>query len=98
MLSISVIVILTFLLIVSVYKNVQLGTTVLKMEDAIEECLDVIDTKYEIMTEILERPLFYDSPEVRSVVKGIGSVRTALHSVALTLTKDVPDEIEDNEA
>tara|TARA_R100001594_G_C3899983_1_gene230589 strand:+ start:174 stop:371 length:198 start_codon:yes stop_codon:yes gene_type:complete len=65
------------------------------MEDAIEECLDVIDEKYEQMNEILQRPLFYDSPEVKAVVRDISTVRDSLHSVALSLTKNIEENKEE---
>tara|TARA_R110002110_G_scaffold105085_1_gene264500 strand:- start:1521 stop:1721 length:201 start_codon:yes stop_codon:yes gene_type:complete len=59
------------------------------MEDSIEDCLDIIDEKYELMSEVLQRPLFFDSQEVKSVVRDIKAVRGSLHSVALTLTKNI---------
>ncbi len=88
-------VILALLLFLSVYKCIKLGMTILRMEDAIEECLDVIDEKYEQMNEILQRPLFYDSPEVKAVVRDISTVRDSLHSVALSLTKNIEENKEE---
>ena len=66
--------VLSILLLLSLYQNIRLGMAVLRMEDSIEDCLDVIDEKYGTMTEILKRPLFYDSHEVKSVVKDILSL------------------------
>ena len=86
---------LALLLFLSVYKCIKLGMTILRMEDAIEECLDVIDEKYEQMNEILQRPLFYDSPEVKAVVRDISTVRDSLHSVALSLTKNIEENKEE---
>ena len=60
---------LLVILTLSIYINIRLGITVLRMEDAIEDCLDVIDNKYNSMSEILKRPLFFDSPEVKVVVE-----------------------------
>ena len=80
---------LSVLLVVSVYKNIVFGVMILRLEDSVEECLDVIDEKYSSMSEVLKRPLFYDSPEVKSVVKDIGVVRDSLHSVALALTANI---------
>ena len=76
----------------SIYKNITLGLTILKMEDTLEECLDVIEEKYYKMSEILKRPLFYDSPEVKDVVTNIKAVRNALHSVAIALEKNVNED------
>ena len=87
--------VLSILLLLSLYQNIRLGMAVLRMEDSIEECLDVIDEKYGTMTEILKRPLFYDSQEVKSVVKDIKAVRGSLHAVALSLTKNIAPEEEE---
>lgn len=84
---------LFFLLCLSVYKNFTLGITILKMEDALEDCLDIIDEKYKSMTEILQRPLFFDSNEVKTVVNDIRAVKDSLHEIALVLSKKgVEDE------
>ena len=91
MASSIIIVCLTAALGFSLYKNFKLGVIILRMEDTIEECLDVIDDKYEKMAEVLSRPLFFDSPEVRQVVKDIKAVRDSLHSVALSLTQNIVD-------
>lgn len=88
-------IILFVLLCLSIYLNVRLGLAVLRVEDSIEDCLDIIDEKYSSMSEVLQRPLFYDSPEVKAVVKDIQKVRDSLHSVALSLTKNIVDESEE---
>lgn len=66
--------------------------TLLKIEDEIEDCLDTIDQKYSKMTEILSRPLFYDSPEVRRVVEDVRETRNSLHRIALSLSKNFKAE------
>jgi len=82
---------LVIALSISIFKNIKLGMAILRIEDTLEECLDVIDDKYENMTEILSRPLFYDSPEVRQVVSDIRAVRDALHAIAFSLTQNIED-------
>jgi hypothetical protein len=84
--------VLFLLLVISVLKNVQLGMTLLRVEDSLEECLDVIDKHFAHMSEILKRPLFLDSPEVKAVVKDIKEVRNALHRIAYVLSQNVQDE------
>ena len=95
---IYVCIVLSLLLSLSVYKNIRLGLIILRVEDSIEECMDVIDEKYSSMSEILKRPLFYDSPEVKAVVKDIRSVRDSLHNVALSLAKHIVEEEEKTES
>ena len=61
----------------------------LSVEDALEESLDVLDERYSSISEILERPLFFDSPEVRRVVSDIGECRDAIIRVASSLSNNV---------
>ena len=87
-------VIVSFLLIVSLYFNWKFAMTLLKIEDVLEDCLDTINEKYAKMSEILSRPLFFDSPEVRRVVDDIRETRNSLHRIALSLSKNFKTEEE----
>ena len=60
-LSSVIIVILSLSLCVSLYFVVRFGLVILKIEDAIEESLDVLDERYRSISEILEIPLFFES-------------------------------------
>ncbi len=73
-------------LAVSVRINIKLGITILKMEDSIEECLDLLDKRYESISKILEIPIFFDSVEVRQVVSDIDSARGEILKVANVLS------------
>lgn len=79
------------LFIVSGYYNVKFGLTILRVEDAIEESLDQLDKKYLILSKILEKPIFFDSIEVRQTVDEIRSTQELLLYIANRLT-----EIEEN--
>jgi len=76
------------------YFCIKFALTVLRVQDSLEESLDLIEEKYETMSEILSRPLFYDSPEVRKVVQDIDDVRDSLNQVAFDLTKKLEKETE----
>lgn len=80
--------VLSILLAISLFYNYKFGTILLRLEDVLEECLDVIDEKYSRMSEILSRPLFFDSPEVRKVVEDMRDTRDSLHKVAVVLYKN----------
>lgn len=82
------IIVLVLILAVSIYFNIEFALKLLQVEDLLEECLDVIDEKYSRISEILARPLFFDSPEVRRVVEDIRDARNALHRVAFSLSKN----------
>ena len=77
---------LSLLLGVAIFYAVRFGIILLRVQDAVEESLDVIDEKYRSMSEILERPLYFDSPEVRKVVQDIRDTRSAILYIANTLT------------
>ena len=78
--------ILVILLAISVFYNIKHGLLILKMQDAIEESLDKLDSKYNSISKVLEIPIFFDSVEVRQVISDIGSARDSILSVARELT------------
>lgn len=77
-----VIVLLVTLLIICIFFLVRFSLIILKIEDAIEESLDVIDERYRSISKILEIPLFYDSPQIKQVVSDIKATRETLLSIA----------------
>jgi len=92
-------IILFILLSISVYFNIKFSLKLLSLEDVLEDCLDVIDEKYSKISEILSRPLFYDSPEIRKVVDDVRDTRDSLHKVAVVLYKNFNEEKEqDNDS
>jgi hypothetical protein len=84
------------LLIVSLYYCFKFAMIILKIQDVLEESLDTLDERYRSIDEILNRPLFYDSPEVRTVLEDIRVTRQAMHSIARALVENF-DEREQNE-
>ena len=74
--------VLSILLVVSIVFNVRLTRDLFKIQDGIEESLDVLDQTYMSVTNILERPVFFDSVEVRQVINEINKSREAVLYVA----------------
>ena len=74
--------ILATLLGISVYFNIKHGLIIIRFTENIEDSLDVIDEKYSSISEILERPVFFDSVEIRQVIKDITGVRESLLAIA----------------
>ncbi len=70
------------------YYCISFGITILKVQDVLEESLDVIEEKHQKISEILERPLFYDSPEVRTVLSEIAETKVTLHRIAYALSSN----------
>jgi len=79
---------------IAIFYCIKFGVIILRVQDALEDSLDVIDEKYMSITEICERPLFYDSPEVRQVLNDIKDTRAVLHQIALSLSNEfqIPEE------
>ena len=73
---------LSLLLGVSVYYNLKFGTLILDLQDGIEESLDILDEKYASMCNVLEKPVFFDSIEVRQVINDIKDSRDTVLYVA----------------
>jgi len=73
-------------LVSSVYYNYKFARIILRVEDAIEESLDELDARYQAMSEITKRPVFFDSVEVRQVIAEIGHSRDIILKVANRLT------------
>lgn len=70
------------------YFAIKFGLIILAFQDSLEESLDVIDEKYASISAICERPLFFDSPEVRQVLEDIKGTRDSLHQIAYTLSSE----------
>jgi len=79
---IAYIIILSLFLVISLYYNYKFAISLLKITDAIESCLDALDEKYYAISKILEIPVMYDSPQIRSVVKEIKESRDLILQVA----------------
>ncbi len=58
-LTICVILTLSVSLSVALYKLFRFSMILIKLEDTIEECLDILDERYKSMSEILEIPVFF---------------------------------------
>ena len=82
MIMIIIICLLVPLLGVSLYFNFKFGTTILQLQDAVEESLDILDERYESVNKILDIPLYSDSPEIRSVCDDIRTTRDSILYIA----------------
>jgi len=71
------------------------AVTVLNTQEAVERSLDILDSRYRVIAEILEKPVFFDSLEVRQCVAEIKKTREAILFIANILTE--PFELAENE-
>jgi hypothetical protein len=90
--------ILLIALCISAYYNYKLGLIIIRTEDAIEECLDELDERYKVVSKILEKPIFFDSLEVRQTVQEIRLSQELILKVANKMSNiQEPDQIEENQ-
>lgn len=71
------------------WKLYQFSLVIVAIEDAIEESLDILDVKYGKMNEILQKPIFFDSVEIRQVIQDIKECHGAILYIANRLTTDI---------
>ena len=74
------------------WKLYQFSIVIMDMEDAVEESLDVLNEKYGKMNEILQRPVFFDSIEVRQVIADIRDCHGTILTIANKLTRNIGTE------
>ena len=68
------------------YKSYKFGLVILRTQDAIEDALDVFDERYAKMSDIMQKPVFFDSIEIRQVIEDISVSRDAILFVASRLS------------
>jgi hypothetical protein len=74
------------------WKLYQFSIVIIDVEDAVEESLDILNERYGKMNEVLEKPVFFDSVEVRQVVADIRECHRAILVIANKLTRKIGTE------
>lgn len=69
---------------------VKFGLIILSIQQKIEDTLDLLDEKYKIFIEISEKPVFFDSIEIRQVIQEIENMREAVLYMANNLSNPEP--------
>jgi hypothetical protein len=80
-----------------IYFSVKFGLLILKLQDDIEESLDELDKSAIVFSKILEKPVFFDSMEVRSCINEIRKTRNIVLNIAQRLTAITSQSFNDNE-
>ena len=99
-LEIFLIVIILMLLAVCVWMAVKLytlGTTVLRVQDVLEESIETFDNRVESIEGILAIPLFSDSPEIKSLQRDMIACRDATLDIAYALSNTMNKEEQEAE-
>lgn len=68
------------------------------MQEDLEYALDAIDEKYQRISDILEIPVFFDSPEIRRLLSEIRDIKRVILDISARLSKannkEILDEID----
>ena len=64
---------------------------ILKTEEKLTNALDAIDEEYMEISKVLEKPVFFDSQEVRQVVSSIDNVRNTFLNISTYIIEDYKD-------
>lgn len=85
-------ILLGVLLLLSVFFCIKFALIIIKIQDTIEYSLDKIDDKYNKISQISEIPVFLDSPEIKSLLTEVLSVKNIIYEISYDLanisTKD----------
>lgn len=76
------------------YKAYKFSIVILNVELQIEESLEILSERYENMSKILEKEVFFDSVEVRQVIADIQASHSALILIADKLTQNFEERNE----
>lgn len=91
--------ILTILLLFFIYFCIKFALIIIKIQEDLEYSLDEIDKKYNRISEILEIPVFFDSPEIRRLLQEIRDIKRIILEISARLSKinkkEIEKEIED---
>ena len=74
-----------------------LGTTVLRVQDVLEESIETFDNRVESIEGILAIPLFSDSPEIKSLQRDMIACRDATLDIAYALSNTMNKEEQEAE-
>ena len=84
---------------VASYYSIKFAMILIKLEDEIEESIDEIDGSLLVFNKILEKPIFFDSIEVRQCINEIRRTRNIVLRVAdkmASISSQNTKEVNDN--
>ena len=65
---------------------------IIETEDVVNEAIDVLEEKYKKMSQVLDRPVFFDSVEVRQVISDIYDCQRSIYKIAIKIGNLEEDE------
>ena len=77
------------------YYLVKFGKIILEVQDAINESLEELDESFSKVSKVLEKPIFFDSVEIRQCLQEIKNVRDVIIKIASRMTS-LGDSLDNN--
>ena len=71
------------------YRLYEFSLIIINIEDALDDCLDKLRNRSDVFNKILEKPIFFDSVEIRQVVKEIKDTKIDLLNIGNILTANM---------
>jgi len=68
---------------------IKFAVIILKIEEVLEESMDTLEARERSISDILEIPLFFDSPQIKQVHDDIKDCRNAIINIAKSLSSNV---------
>lgn len=90
-------ILLGVLLALSIFYCIKFALIIIKIQDTIENSLDKIDEKYNKISQISEIPVFFDSPEIKSLLTEVLSVKNIIYEISYDLANINKKDIDDDE-
>ena len=94
---ITVISVLSVLLLFFLYFSIKFALIILRMQDVIENSLDLIDEKYRKISDIHNIPVFFDSPEIKRLLREIEDTKYVILDIARNLSSTASNDKEDDQ-
>lgn len=88
MLMLYALVSISCFLLISIYYCIKFAIIIIRMQEVIEDSLDIIDEKYSNLSKILEIPIFYNNTEVKNAIREVQETRDVLLYIANQLVED----------
>lgn len=85
---------LAFFLLFFLCFSIKFALIIIKMQDVIENSLDEIDKSYNSIGQVLETPVFYNSPEIKRVLDEVRSVKLVILNISSNLTNNKDEDLE----
>jgi hypothetical protein len=90
-----IIVLLLLLCSVTLIYVFRFAFLILETEKRLTEAIDAIDEEYTEISKVLEKPVFFDSPEIRQVINSIENVRNTFLNISAYVIEGYEDIDED---